>query len=233
VEGVGHVDSELNNVNNEPAQGTPEPDVAVNEINETAEPSTNPTKKRKRKEREEESKVDEIESRYMNKVYSKIAKEQDLGASGIPSETPLILHETHEGEDIDPGLLQHETLTSSSDNAEKTLFLSNVPVKVLTSKPLLKQLKQLFSTHGQISSIRFRSIAFSEGGPRKLAFVTKKLHSERDSLNAYIVYQRTESVDSAVRELNGHFWEGKHFRVDSVAHPTVLSYSRYMLKTAT
>lgn len=188
-----------------------------------AEPLTKPTKKRKRKEREEESKVDEIESRYLDKVYSKISKKPkaEIAVLETSTETALTLHEDHEGEDIDPKLLQHETLTSTSDNADKTLFLSNVPVKVLTSKPLLKSLKQLFSKHGQIASIRFRSIAFSEGGPRKLAFVTKKLHTERDSLNAYIVYQRTESVDSAVRELNGHFWEGKHLRADSVAHPSV------------
>ena len=188
-----------------------------------AEPVTKPTKKRKRKEREEESKVEEIESRYMEKVYSKISKKPkaEITALESSSETVPTLHQDHEGEDIDAELLQHETVTSTSDNAHKTVFLSNVPVKVLTSKPLLKSLKQLFSTHGQIASIRFRSIAFSEGGPRKLAFVTKKLHSERDSLNAYIVYQRTESVDSAVRELNGHFWEGKHLRVDSVANPAV------------
>lgn len=198
-------------------------EVDGDDAEDMAEPVTQPTKKRKRKEREEESKVDELESRYMDKVYIKISKTQkpEITAAETSTSTALTLPQTNEDEEIDPELLQHETLTPNSDAAEKTIFLSNVPVKVLTSKPLLKSLKKLFSTYGDIVSIRFRSIAFSEGGPRKLAFVTKKLHSERDSLNAYIVYQRAESVDDAVQALNGLLWEGKHLRVDSVSHPTV------------
>ena len=199
-------------------------EVDVKDSEELADPSTKPSKKRKRKEREEESKVEGIESRYMDKVYSRITNKQnpEITTQETSNETAVTVPNTHEGEDIDPELLQHETMTPNSDAADKTVFLSNVPVKCLTSKPLLKSLKQLFATHGQIVSIRFRSIAFSEGGPRKLAFVTKKLHSERDSLNAYIVYQKPESVDSAVTDLNGHLWEGKHLRVDSVSHPAVL-----------
>ena len=195
-------------------------EIEVMDNTEMADPSTKPTKKRKRKDREEESKVDEIESRYMDKVYSKISKIQTADTPTHESLTTAVTtitapQTTNQDEEIDPELLQHETLTPNSDAAEKTLFLSNVPVKVLTSKPLLKSLKQLFSTHGHI--------AFSEGGPRKLAFVTKKLHSERDSLNSYIVYEKAESVNSAVRDLNGYLWEGKHLRVDSVSQPTVLT----------
>ena len=105
-----------------------------------------PTKKRKR--RLEEEKIEDLESRYMNKIYSKLSKPEPVKVE--TPETPA-----SPSNEIDPELLQHETLTPHSDAAEKTLFISNVPVKVLTSKPLLRSLKQLFSTHGQKNSIQY------------------------------------------------------------------------------
>jgi nucleolar protein 12 len=189
-----------------------EPEVTLEPVPE--EPEKKVTKKRKRRAHEEEEKVEDIESRYLNKVYSKISKLEPVEETAETTETPLSV-------EIDDELLQHETVTSTSNNAEKTIFISNLPVKVLTSKPLLKSLKQLFLNHGQINSVRFRSIAFTELVPRKVAYITKSFHPERDSLNAYLVYNEEGSVKSAVDELNGFLWEGKHLRVDSVSNPSV------------
>ena len=183
-----------------------------------AAPVEVPNKKRKRKDKEQD-KIDDIENRYLKKVYSKVLQnEPDPESSNEPKEPST---ESTEGEEIDPDLLQHEALTSNSTAADKTIFISNLPVKVLTSKPHLREIRQIFSTHGHIESIRFRSIAFSELGPRKVAFITKKLHPERDTLNAYIVYKNADSVTKAVEALNGYVWADKHLRVDSVANPTV------------
>ena len=197
--------------------------------NDHAEPGS---KKRKRKEREEEAKTDDIESRYITKIYSQVSKlheptnkEPFTSERLLPSEPDPVQAE----EDIDPALVQHEALNPQSIAAEKTIFISNLPVKVLTSKPHLRLLKTLFSSHGRIESIRFRSIAFSELGPRKVAFITKKLHPERDTLNAYIVYSSEESVSAAMQALNGYVWEGKHLRVDSVAKPAVISLCYFLL----
>ena len=172
---------------------------------------------KKRKRRLEEEKTEDLESRYINKIYSKISKPEPVAVE--TPETP-----PSPSEEIDPELLQHETLTPNSDAAEKTLFISNVPVKVLTSKPLLRSLKQLFSKHGQISSIRFRSIAFTDLVPRKVAYITKNFHPERDTVNAYIVFNTAEAVQNAVESLNGVLWEGKHLRVDSVSNPSVFPF---------
>lgn len=195
------------------------------EISTEAIPQVKPNK-RKRKEREEEAKTHDIESRYMNKVYKTIKKHQPdnpLPKPDLEPEQPDNAEPNLDGDDddIDPDLLQHETVTSTSTAADKTIFISNLPVKVLISKSHLRSLRELFSEHGSIESIRFRSIAFTDLLPRKVAFITKKLHPERDTLNAYIVYRETDSVDDAVNDLNGHLWEGKHLRVDSVANPTV------------
>ena len=188
-----------------PEDAPPEPPV---------EPEKHSSTTKKRKRRLEEEKTEELESRYMNKIYSKISKPEPVNVE--EPETPAL-----PSDEIDPELLQHETLTPNSDAAERTLFISNVPVKVLTSKPLLRSLKQLFSKHGQISSIRFRSIAFTDLVPRKVAYITKTFHPERDTVNAYIVYNSAESVQSAVESLNGAIWEDKHLRVDSVSKPSV------------
>ena len=192
----------------EPAEESP-PEVS-------AEPAQDekPTKKRKR--RLEEEKTEDLESRYINKIYSKISQPEPVNVE--EPETPA------SSDEIDPELLQHETLTPKSDAAERTLFISNVPIKVLTSKPFLRSLKQLFSKHGQISSIRFRSIAFTELVPRKVAYITKTFHPERDTVNAYIVYNSAESVQTAVESLNGVLWEEKHLRVDSVSNPSVFPF---------
>ena len=191
------------------------------------------SKKRKRKEKDEEAKTDDIENRYLTKVYSRVSEKETPQAvipeyrvqAVRPVQASRDPEQEAEEDEIDPDLLQHETLTRNSTSADKTLFISNLPVKVLTSKPHLREMKQLFSAHGQILSIRFRSIAFSELGPRRVAFITKKLHPDRDTLNAYIVYENASSVDDAVKALNGSLWQGKHLRVDSVSNPAVIPSS--------
>jgi len=212
----------------------PQVEDSQNTIPAHKEDSLKASKKRKRKENRDQADIEDIENRYLKKVYSKVLTEDPLVANTLPEPTDLVPTTTgdiaNEEEDIDPELLQHETLTPQSTAADKTIFISNLPVKVLISKPSLRELKQLFSIHGNISSIRFRSIAFSELGPRKVAFITKKLHPERDTLNAYLVYETADSVSKAVKALNGFIWEGKHLRVDSVANPAVkLVFSRRLM----
>jgi nucleolar protein 12 len=102
--------------------------------------------------------------------------------------------------------------------AQSTVFCGNLPTTVITSHSTFKQLKALFSEYGKVSSIRFRSIAFSELLPRKVAFLQGKFHPERDTVNAYIVYSDPEAARKALA-LNGRVFLEKHIRIDSVAHP--------------
>jgi nucleolar protein 12 len=198
------------------------------EVNDQVEEK--PTKKRKRRHREEDEKADDIESRYLDKMYASSEKQDDLTNANTEPINGVKSHLTADPEsddEIDPDLLQHESLTPSSNRAEKTIFISNLPVKVLTSKPHLNSLKRLFAEYGSIESIRFRSIAFTDLIPRKVAFITKILHPQRDTLNAYIVYSTADSVDKAVNALNGTLWEDKHLRVDSVSNPTVTFFCSF------
>lgn len=112
------------------------------------------------------------------------------------------------------------TQESEEEKAQKTVFVGNVPKEVVSETSKYNELKKLFSTRsdGKVKSIRFRSIAFSEILPRKIAFLAHKLHESRSSLNAYIVMDSVKTARRAL-ELNGTLFHEHHLRVDSVAHP--------------
>lgn len=102
----------------------------------------------------------------------------------------------------------------------QTVFVGNVNNSVITSKPAFKQFKKLLREYGDVGSIRFRSIAFSELMPRKAAFIKQKLHPSRDAVNAYVVYQSQEAAEGAAAKLNGVEFLDHHLRADSLAKPT-------------
>ncbi|KAJ1561740.1 Nucleolar protein 12 [Nowakowskiella sp. JEL0078] len=99
------------------------------------------------------------------------------------------------------------------EKLERTLFVGNVDTSV-TEKKGRKEFLALFSAFGTVESLRFRSVAFSKLIPRKAAFTTKQLHPERDTLNAYVVFENKESASKAL-ELNSKIFMEKHLRVDS------------------
>ncbi|KAI8846205.1 hypothetical protein BC829DRAFT_398951 [Chytridium lagenaria] len=113
---------------------------------------------------------------------------------------------------------------NDSEKAERTIFIGNLPLSVAEKKPVLKELKKLLLEHGKLESIRFRSIAFANPIPKRAAFITKKFHPQRDSMNAYAVFVEKESVQKAL-VLNGTVFEGKHLRVDSVAAEKTIASS--------
>ncbi|KAK6465334.1 nucleolar protein 12 [Scheffersomyces coipomensis] len=106
------------------------------------------------------------------------------------------------------------------EKAERTIFVGNLTANVINSKPIAKKLKQLFSEVGKIDSVRYRSIAFEENLPRKIAIAKRNLHKSRDTLNAYIVYKEKPSSLKAVTRFNGTIFEHFHLRVDHIAHPS-------------
>ncbi|KAK9368929.1 hypothetical protein V1509DRAFT_621916 [Lipomyces kononenkoae] len=118
--------------------------------------------------------------------------------------------------------LVHESLMEDDDDevlkAKRTVFVGNIPSSAINSRSDYATLKKHFAQYGKILSIRFRSIAFSEMLPRKVAFIKQKLHDKRHTVNAYVVY---ESEDDARKSLqsNGTVLLDHHIRIDSVAHP--------------
>ncbi|KAG0166992.1 Nucleolar protein 12 [Apophysomyces sp. BC1034] len=108
-----------------------------------------------------------------------------------------------------------ETEEEKQEKTERTVFLGNVPVEC-SEKSGEKELKNKFREFGEIESLRFRSVAFSQLMSRKGAFIGKKLHDDRSVMNAYIVYKEKDAVEKALT-MNGQLFMKKHLRVDSAA----------------
>ncbi|KAG0246222.1 hypothetical protein B0O80DRAFT_494623 [Mortierella sp. GBAus27b] len=157
----------------------------------------------KRKADPEES----VESESGNKKTKKTKKSKDSEAADSDDE-----------EDTSKDNQTQKDGATKADDPEKsrrTLFVGNLAVSSM-SKGDFKKLKATFSAFGTIQSIRFRSIAFSELLPRKTAFITGKLHPDRDVVNAYIVFESKDSIGKAVAAMNGQLFLNRHLRVDTV-----------------
>ncbi|CAG8525888.1 435_t:CDS:2 [Ambispora gerdemannii] len=144
---------------------------------------------------------------------------EDVNTQINNNEKKDVAEDDSDNDDDDSSIKKKE-----AEEKEKTIFVGNLPVSVI-EKHNYRVLKKKFSEFGKILSIRFRSIAFSEPLPRKIAFKLGKLHPERDILNAYVVYQEKESTVNAL-SMNAQLFLDKHLRVDSVANPKTYDRKR-------
>ncbi|KAF9973108.1 Nucleolar protein 12 [Actinomortierella ambigua] len=157
-------------------------------------------------------------------VHESLRNKRKASEDGDDQEedSPTKKSKQDDAEDSDSGDDEEEVKVDKVKNKKafdeerrtRTLFVGNLSVSAI-SKGDFKKLKQKFSEYGKIDSIRFRSVAFSELLPRKIAFITGKLHPERDVVNAYIVYKEKESIAKAVAAMNGQLFLNKHVRVDT------------------
>ncbi|KAK9454171.1 hypothetical protein V1511DRAFT_502947 [Dipodascopsis uninucleata] len=196
-------------------------------------------KKRKTKHQSEDGEETAIEDAYFQKLLqpsetletidktvtkegnSETAEEGDFSSSDKHEESDRGSIEIDRSHLSNNGEFVHESLLKNGTEigkAKRTIFIGNVPSSAILNKPDYNKLKNHFSQYGEIESIRFRSIAFSEMLPRKVAFIQQKLHDKRQSVNAYIVFDSEEGARNALAS-NGEIVLDHHLRVDSVAHP--------------
>uniref|UniRef100_A0A2H1WYZ8 SFRICE_020808 n=1 Tax=Spodoptera frugiperda TaxID=7108 RepID=A0A2H1WYZ8_SPOFR len=98
---------------------------------------------------------------------------------------------------------------STEDEIKRTLFVGNVPF----SAKVKKEVKKIFSKHGQIETIRIRTVPIKDGRyTPKLALIKHELHPERTTVNVYIKYASEESVEKALVE-NNTVLNDHHLRV--------------------
>ncbi|KAK8213253.1 Nucleolar protein 12 [Zalaria obscura] len=139
---------------------------------------------------------------------------------------------------------KHETVVAEANSdlnkSQRTVFLSNVSTKAITSKvdrkKLMAHLASFFPSidapkAGQpahkVESLRFRSTAFSTPIPKKAAFANNEIMNETSACtNAYAVYSSTQLAREAARRLNGTIVLDRHLRVDEVAHPAPTDHKR-------
>ncbi|CAH0696986.1 unnamed protein product [Spodoptera exigua] len=98
---------------------------------------------------------------------------------------------------------------STEDEIKRTLFVGNVPF----SAKCKKEVKKIFSKHGQIETIRIRTVPVKDGRyTPKLAVIKHELHPERTTVNVYIKYASEHSVEKALVE-NNTVLNDHHLRV--------------------
>jgi len=170
----------------------------------------------------EESKIEDLVHESLRKpANNKRKAETETKEAAASTKKAKKASSTTDGGDSDDEDASPDTNkdgTKKSDDPERqarTAFVGNLAVTSMT-KGDFKKLKAAFAAFGPVESIRFRSIAFSELLPRKVAFITGKLHPERDVVNAYIVFKSKASVTKAVAAMNGQLFLNKHIRVDTV-----------------
>lgn len=191
-----------------------------------SEVTASATGSRKRKSEDDN---EDLEAQYYSKL---LAEESDSAAKrGGKEEKKEKVENSENSKDADaedskvksdskqPSAKSVDLKEDELRKAECTVFVGNVSNNVITSKPTYKLFKRLFSNLGKVESIRFRSIAFDEAVPRKVAFAKKSLHSTRDTVNAYVVFQEKEPSRKAPGRLNATVFDHHHLRVDHVAHP--------------
>ena len=91
----------------------------------------------------------------------------------------------------------------------RTLFAGNVPAAASR-----QQLTRFFRQYGAVESVRLRSFSTSNPKlPKRAAIIRGAIHPERQSLNAYVVFEEEAGVEKAVAD-NGVEYEGHRLRLD-------------------
>lgn len=199
-------------------------DEEIDVVDNESEVSSKQKAAKKRKEDENE----DLESQYFSKILSeesKLEEKEKKEEEGKDQKSGSEKESDSEEEKAEAKTKKEQKAKSVDlkeaelEKAERTVFVGNLSNSVISSKPTYKLFKKLFSNLGKVQSIRFRSIAFDEAVPRKVAFVKRSLHNNRDTVNAYVVFKDKEPSTKAPARLNATVFDHHHIRVDHVAHP--------------
>ncbi|NWR93791.1 RBM34 protein, partial [Furnarius figulus] len=96
----------------------------------------------------------------------------------------------------------------------RTVFVGNLPVTCT-----VKVLKSLFKKHGQIQSIRLRSLIPAEDTlSKKVAAIKHKIHPNAKFINAYVVFKEECDAQKALKENGTEIASGFHIRVDTISN---------------
>jgi nucleolar protein 12 len=140
-------------------------------------------------------------------------EESDADVQDSDGEDPDI-QDSDRKEDIGGG----KEKQSIQERNKQTCFVGNIPTSVLQRKyyTLFKQhVKSILNQKGAIQSIRFRSVAVNNlKVPKRIAIVSKSLQPARDTLNAYIVFNKPDIASEFAEKANGTLFLDKHLRVD-------------------
>ncbi|XP_046907031.1 RNA-binding protein 34 isoform X2 [Hypomesus transpacificus] len=105
---------------------------------------------------------------------------------------------------------------------KRTVFVGNLPVSCTK-----KTLKIIFKDKGLIETIRFRSLVREDPGmSRKCATIQRKVHCQKTSINAYVVFKDEEGAVQALERNGMEIEKGFHIRVDKVSQNSLHDHKR-------
>ena len=116
---------------------------------------------------------------------------------------------------IDEGEGENERSTKRGRRGEtdprgsRTVFVGSLPPTMTRRK-----LKQLFSQHGRVESVRLRSMVVEKGRLPVRVAKRKQQQITSSTINAYVVFSKEDEAEKA-QALNGVLMGGRHIRVDS------------------
>eukprot|EP00002_Diphylleia_rotans_P002387 TRINITY_DN1150_c0_g4_i2.p1 TRINITY_DN1150_c0_g4~~TRINITY_DN1150_c0_g4_i2.p1 ORF type:complete len:485 (-),score=132.62 TRINITY_DN1150_c0_g4_i2:112-1566(-) len=104
---------------------------------------------------------------------------------------------------------------------ERTVFVGNVDLKATQ-----QQIKAFFTKYGAVESVRLRSVPVADMRlPRRASCILQQYHPSRESCNAYVVFQSTESVEKALGA-SGTIFQERHIQVDRITGDKTFDCSR-------
>lgn len=184
---------------------------------ESSESETKPTSKKtktKHVDQEEDLEAKWVQNRNTKQPSKKTQKKDNQQSEEEEEDDDDIEDDSDDSDDEEIKLPTQEI-----DKADATVFVGNVPKSTIVSKKTYKEFRDFWEKIGKVSSIRFRSIAFSKILPRKAAFLQQELHKSRQAVNAYVVFESPGDARKAVG-LNGNIFDDHHLRIDLVSHPS-------------
>lgn len=153
-------------------------------------------------------------------AFRRVKRKKEKATVANATEKVTAVSSSREGKTKRRGKRKHDERrdTDDTERLQRTIFVGNISVDVKSSA-----LKKLFREHGAVESVRFRSVAVegmkveesgNQGAMRKACYIKGKINKDvSGTCNAYIVFKKVESVESALK-LNGTVFEGFHLNVD-------------------
>ncbi|XP_050357474.1 uncharacterized protein LOC126778119 [Nymphalis io] len=98
---------------------------------------------------------------------------------------------------------------ATEEEIKRTIFVGNVPF----SSKCKKEIKKIFSQYGLIETVRIRTVPVKDARVTpKMAVIKNELHPDRSTVNVYVKYADTTSVDKALAA-NNTVLNDHHLRV--------------------
>lgn len=169
----------------------------------------------------------DLEDKYMSKLVSSDEEDEEDEEEESDNEEEKTSEKEDESTEEAETNLEAKVIDLKQKefgDAEKTVFIGNVPSSVMANKKNIKEFKRFINeslnapeNESLIQSIRFRSLHSQTNAPKKVAYISKEVNMDA-TMTSYVVFKTKETSLKAVK-LNGKVYKEHHLRFDHLTHP--------------